>query len=204
MFQSRWQRHYASRNSICSPTSLRGREGAVTSKSNMPATLTKFAQRSVGMFMAIGVCMLGSPCFSAAEEIDAELRETGRLLAILLDSGRVAIGRNQSLLNDPSKGDKGFTPEVFASQAMAVFKERTGHDLADLAHANVPRCGQTIARATIGRKQKNRRQLSVRPQHAGTYIQRIYPGYVRHGDRHTISKVVRHILEANGTRTFAP
>ena len=88
--------------------------------------------------MVVGVCTWGAPCFSAADESEAELRETGRLLAILLDSGRVAIGRNQALLNDPSKGDKGFTPEVFAAQAMAVFKERTGHDLADLAHANVP------------------------------------------------------------------
>jgi general secretion pathway protein A len=75
---------------------------------------------------------------SGADESDAELRETGRLLAILLDSGRVTIGRNQALLNDPSKGDKGFTAEVFAAQAIAVFKERTGHDLADLSHANVP------------------------------------------------------------------
>ena len=126
MFQSRWQRHYASRNSICSPTSLRGREVTVTSKSNMPITLTKFAQRSVGMFMAIGVCMLGSPCFSAAEEIDAELRETGRLLAILLDSGRVAIGRYQSLLNDPSKGDKGFTPEVWVFSAQEIASPLAG------------------------------------------------------------------------------
>ena len=36
------------------------------------------------------------------------------------------------------KGDKGFTSEVFAAQVIAVFKERTGYDLADLAHANVP------------------------------------------------------------------
>ena len=95
--------------------------------------------------MVIGVWTLGSPFFSAADESEAELRETGRLLAIFLDSGRVAIGRNQALLNDPSKGDKGFTPEVFAAQAMAVFKERTGHDLADLAHVERPRYGQTIA-----------------------------------------------------------
>ena len=108
------------------------------SKSKKLARLARFAQRSVGIAIVGGVCTLGLPFFSAADEIEAELRETGRLLAILLDSGRVAIGRNQALLNDPSKGDKGFTPEVFAAQAMAVFKERTGHDLADLAHANVP------------------------------------------------------------------
>ena len=55
------------------------------------------------------------PFLSAADEIETELRETGRLLAILLDSGRVAIARNQALLNDSSKGDKGFTLDVFAA-----------------------------------------------------------------------------------------
>ena len=98
----------------------------------------RFAQCGVGMFLIVAMCTFGSPFFSIADEFEAELRETGRLLAILFDSGRIAIGRNQALLNDPSRGDKGFTPEVFAAQAIAVFKERTGHDLTDLAHANVP------------------------------------------------------------------
>jgi hypothetical protein len=64
--------------------------------------------------------------------------ETGRLLAVLLDSGRVTIGANQSLINDPAKGDKGFTPEVFEQQLIATFKQRTGIDLADLKNAQVP------------------------------------------------------------------
>ena len=42
-----------------------------------------------------------------------EAVETGRLLAILLDSGRVVVGANQALINDKDKGDKGFTPDVF-------------------------------------------------------------------------------------------
>lgn len=110
----------------------------MTSAQKPLAGLTRFAQRRVGIAIVVAIWTVGSLCFSAADEIEAELRETGRLLAILLDSGRVAIGRNQALLNDPSKGEKGFTPEVFAKQAIAVFKERTNHDLADLAHANVP------------------------------------------------------------------
>jgi general secretion pathway protein A len=92
----------------------------------------------MGIVVVVALWTLGLPCFVVADESEADLRETGRLLAILLDSGRIAIGRNQALLNDPSKGDKGFTPEVFAAQAMAVFKERTSHDLTDLSHANIP------------------------------------------------------------------
>ena len=74
----------------------------------------------------------------ALAERESEVRESARLLAVLLDSGRVAIGRNQELINDSTKGDKGFTPEVFAEQTIALFKERTGHDLKNLAAAQVP------------------------------------------------------------------
>jgi general secretion pathway protein A len=56
-------------------------------------------------------------------------RETSRLLAILFDSGRVVVGMNQELINDASKGDKGFTPAVFETQLLAVFEQRTGINL---------------------------------------------------------------------------
>ncbi len=64
--------------------------------------------------------------------------ETGRLLAILLDSGRVTVGANQELINDGTKGSKDFTPEVFEQQLLTVFKERTGIDLTDLPHSTAP------------------------------------------------------------------
>ena len=67
-----------------------------------------------------------------------ELVETGRLLAILLDSGRVTVGSVQALINDPNKGDKGFTPEVFEQKLLAKFKERSGVDLQDLQNEKVP------------------------------------------------------------------
>src|SRR2546425_13015685 len=59
---------------------------------------------------------------------NSEVVETGRLLAILLDAGRVTIGANQSLINDPERGDKNFTPEVFEKQLSAKFKERANVD----------------------------------------------------------------------------
>ena len=104
--------------------------------------------------MVVGVWTLASPFFSAADETEAELRETGRLLAIVLDSGRVTIGRNQALLNDPTRGEKGFTPEVFAAQTMAVFKERTGYDLTDLAHANVPGIAKPLLERLLAESKK--------------------------------------------------
>jgi len=83
------------------------------------------------VFLAMGV----SPAPALA---DADTVETGRLLAILLDSGRVAIAGIQPLINDPEKGDKGFTPEVFEESVTAKFKERAGVDLAKLKTEKVP------------------------------------------------------------------
>jgi general secretion pathway protein A len=64
--------------------------------------------------------------------------ETGRLLAVLLDSGRGVLAANQPLINDASKGDKGFTADVFQKQLQEKFKTRSGVDLAALKSAQVP------------------------------------------------------------------
>src|SRR5205809_8116818 len=75
---------------------------------------------------------------------NSEVVETGRLLAILLDSGRVTVGANQSLINDPDKGDKGFTPEVFEKQLREKFKERAKVDLGQLKDEKVPHMAKQL------------------------------------------------------------
>ncbi len=67
-----------------------------------------------------------------------EAQETAHLLASLLDAGRVVIDRNQSLIDDPHKGDKGFTPGVFEAQVVEEFKARTGIDLRRPESATIP------------------------------------------------------------------
>ena len=64
-------------------------------------------------------------------------RETARLLAKLLESGRAVIERNQSLIDDPHQGDKGFTPELFEQQLVREFHTKTGVDLRALPTAPV-------------------------------------------------------------------
>ena len=67
----------------------------------------------------------------------AEAEETARLLAKLLESGRAVIERNQSLIDDPHKGEKGFTPELFEQQVVGEFHAKTGIDLNALPTAPV-------------------------------------------------------------------
>lgn len=64
--------------------------------------------------------------------------ETGRLLAILLDAGRITVAKNQELINDATKMDKGFTAAVFERQMMAEFQQRTGIVLDNAGQAAVP------------------------------------------------------------------
>jgi len=61
---------------------------------------------------------------------DAEI--TAQHLAILLNVGRLIIERNQTLINDPRRGDKGFTPEVFEHEVVDEFIGQTHIDLKNL------------------------------------------------------------------------
>jgi general secretion pathway protein A len=100
------------------------------------------------------MAMLCAASTSAVAENESTVRETGRLLAVLLDVGRVVIGHNQLLLNDPTKGNKGFTSEVFAQQTIAAFKERTGHDLANLSVSTVPEMAKPLLARLLEESQK--------------------------------------------------
>jgi Protein of unknown function (DUF3365) len=85
---------------------------------------------------------------------DTETTETGRLLAILLDSGRATIAANQKLINDPDKSDKGFTPEVFERQLIAIFKERSGIDLSRLEERHVPKDAKALLTRLLDESKK--------------------------------------------------
>src|SRR5438105_6505312 len=80
---------------------------------------------------------------------NSEVIETGRLLAILLDVGRVTVGTKQSLINDPERGDKGFTAEVFEKQVIAKFKERANVDLVNLKTEKVPELAKKLLPALV-------------------------------------------------------
>jgi general secretion pathway protein A len=93
------------------------------------------------LFRALALCsvvLFSASVTPAKADPSSDLQETGRLLAILLDSGRVTIGLNQALINNPSQADQRFTAEAFATQTLSTFKERTGIDLRNLSGAPVP------------------------------------------------------------------
>ncbi|HLZ33234.1 MAG TPA: DUF3365 domain-containing protein [Nitrospira sp.] len=114
----------------------------------------RLIRRMASLSLVVIPILLSSPLSPAVAEKESDVRESARLLAVLLDSGRVAIGRNQDLINDPDKGDKGFTPDVFAQQTIALFKERTGHDLTNLAAAQVPEIAKPLLERLLEESKK--------------------------------------------------
>lgn len=103
-----------------------------------PQDKTRRSNRLMFLALAGGIFLFAAPVSVTTAGDEPSVRETARLLAILLDSGRVIIGNNQELINDPTQGDKHFTPEVFAAQTRLLFKQRTGHDLNELDSAQLP------------------------------------------------------------------
>ena len=89
----------------------------------LPLRFTLMAVLSASIFASFST-------WGRAQDHELE-RETSRLLAILFDSGRVVVGMNQELINDASKGDKGFTPAVFEKQVLKVFEQRTDINLSN-------------------------------------------------------------------------
>ena len=65
----------------------------------------------------------------AVDEKDLE-RQAG-LVAKLMVSCRAIIAQNQNLINDPEKGDKGFTGDVYTSKVKEHFKNTTGIDVSE-------------------------------------------------------------------------
>lgn len=86
----------------------------------------------------LAILTLGAVTPSTSWAVDrAEAEETARLLAKLLKAGRLVIDRNQLLIDDQHKGDKGFTPEVFEQQLVREFREQTNIDLSKLQSAPI-------------------------------------------------------------------
>jgi hypothetical protein len=105
---------------------------------------------------ALGVIALGLCCWitSARADSRSDAIETGRLLAILLDSGRITIAAQQPLINDPEKGYKGFTSALFEQQLLETFHARTGIDLKQLNSAPVPEMAKPLLARLIEESKK--------------------------------------------------
>lgn len=85
--------------------------------------------RSLIRGLIVGL-LLTATWLSPAWAVDRmEGEETARLLAKLLSAGRIVIDHHQTLIDDATKGEKGFTPAVFEAQVIEQYRRMTGIDL---------------------------------------------------------------------------
>lgn len=108
------------------------------------------------------LAVLSSRLFGGQQE---DALETARLLAILLDSGRVTVAKHQDLINTPTQTDKKFTPELFEQDMLAEFQRQTGIALNNLEGATVPAMAKPLLaqlfRDSIGTIQSYQPVLSI-------------------------------------------
>lgn len=83
----------------------------------------KIARLVLGAILLASAMMLPDHGFAGDES------KTADLLIKLLKTGRSVISDNQALINDPTKGDKGFTHQYLETQIIERYKVRTGIDL---------------------------------------------------------------------------
>jgi len=100
------------------------------------------------IMLLLSGALLGA-AHAGAEATLFQAEETARLIAALLSSGRIVIDRNEKLIDDPSKGDKGFTPAVFERQLIEEFRVRTGVDLKNFSAARLPPMAVDLLRALL-------------------------------------------------------
>lgn len=84
---------------------------------------------SILFFFATMFCAFQSVAAPIPKDKAAEI---AGYTATMIIAGRGVVAKNQDLINDPNKGNKGFTPEYVEKQMLESFKKITGKDVSDL------------------------------------------------------------------------
>lgn len=87
--------------------------------------MTMFFVRTIQAVLTAAL-ILGAAGLLCAAEKDEDMAVA---LVEYMVAGRLVVSKNQSLINDPSKGFKGFTPEQYEKEVREEFRRRTEIDI---------------------------------------------------------------------------
>ncbi|HJU05825.1 MAG TPA: DUF3365 domain-containing protein [Nitrospiraceae bacterium] len=104
----------------------------------------KVAAWMCGITICAGVLMSTGLAHAANES------ETAELLVKLLQAGRSVISTHQELINDATKGNKGFTPDYLGEKMIEKYREMTKIDLS--RPGNVPQARVLLALLESGKE----------------------------------------------------
>ncbi len=83
------------------------------------------------LFIGMILLLAAIPTARLFADEKKHLEKQANLIAKLLVSCRAIIAQNQDLINDPEKGDKGFTGDLYTSKIKVHFKNATGIDVSE-------------------------------------------------------------------------
>lgn len=101
----------------------------------------------------------GSPAWATDEA------ETSELLIKMVKAGRATVSEHQQLINDASKGNKGFTGDFMAEQVITRFRNQTKIDLT--RPANLPQANVLLSLLEAEREVVDEAQIVINKQGVG-------------------------------------
>ncbi len=117
-----------------------------------------------------GAVLAQANCGTIGRE-DAKM--VARYIADVIVAGRGIVAKNQNLINDPSKADKGFTPEYLEGQIRQSFKKMTGKDISELPPEVLDIIQQVIDAAKLS-VQMNQRRINQKGKGFKGYIPAVF------------------------------
>lgn len=123
------------------------RPHGITSSTNsiVSKESSRMRRRSTGAIATC--CLLAALSWGIAHsDSQSDAVESARLLALLFDAGRVTVGLNQDVINDPTPSGQAFTGAIFERQVIEEFRRRSGIDLTNLENEAVPTVAKPLLR----------------------------------------------------------
>ena len=129
-------------------------------------SLVVFRRRSA-MKGRMSALILGAALCAVVADMPAHAKggdeaETAELLIALIKAGRAVVSEHQTLINDPSKGNKGFTDEFLGREIIEKFKVATRIDLS--RPNGVPQSGLLLTMLETEREVVRESQVVINKQ----------------------------------------
>jgi general secretion pathway protein A len=120
--------------------------------------LKKTVVITVTLLAIFSIILPGTASMAGCKAIKKDkAEETAKYIADIIVAGRGIVASSQGLINDPEKGDKGFTPEKVVAQIKERFKQMTGTDVESLSPETREVVEQVLNAASMSVKMNQKR-----------------------------------------------
>jgi general secretion pathway protein A len=121
----------------------------------------------------ISVAMLLFVSVSFAKIPVNKAEKTAKMVAAMIVAGRGVVASNQNLINDPEKGDKGFTPEYVKSEMIKRFEMATGESI-DKLDPDIKKVVNAVLEAAMRSVKVNQARINKKGRGFKGYIPAVF------------------------------